>query len=443
MKKSTLILLLVAVALGGFVYFYEIKGAKKREEAKESAKQIFPFKQEEIAALSLTRAGETMSFEKRSDGWVMTQPISAKADQSALDNIATNLSTATVERKFPASADNLKTYGLNNPKINLTVKLKNGQQHQLRLGDDDFAKTAVYALVDNNNSEVALAPTYLLTSVDKSRFDLRDKSVLDVPQAEINALELKTPEGQFSLVKQGEKWQLKQPGQWPADTSEVDSILSSLTSARITAVVADEAQDLKPYGLDNPVITARLRTSKGNEQVLMLGNKEGEQYYGKVSTRPVVFKVNADVYNKLDPTLFSLRNKRVAIFDREQLTRIRYKDDHQTIVCEKNAQGKWALTEPADKKGKPVRQYVFLNPLEFTDAKEIHDTPSKDITAKLADPAVTVELTQKNGQTITVSISKKVDNAVYARNNLSPTVMKFEGRLLDEVSVKKVEDIVQ
>ncbi|MBI3951256.1 MAG: DUF4340 domain-containing protein [Acidobacteria bacterium] len=439
MKKSTLILLVVAVGLGAFVYFYEIKGGKRREEAKESAKQIFQFKQEDIAQLSLTRASETMGFEKRGDEWVMTQPLSVKADQSNLDAIARNLTTSQIERKLPAAADKLATYGLSEPRVTATVKLKNGEQHQLRLGNEDFAKTFAYALIDNS-PEVALVPTYLLTSADKTRFELRDKSVVDVSQSEVNTLELKTSNGQFLLTKHGENWQLQQPRQLPADSSEVSSILSQLSFARMTDVVEENPQDLKTYGLDRPTIAARLRTEKGAEQVLTLGKKVDEQCYGKINTRSPVFKVSADLYKKLDATLFSLRNKKPVPVDQDQITRLRLKNEHQTIVAEKNGD-KWILKEPADKKGKEVKQYEIFNPLETSDAKEIFDTPSKEMTTALANPAVEVQLTKIEGQTITVSISKKVGDSVYVRNSLSPAVMKFEGSLLDQLNVK-VEDLL-
>jgi len=439
MKKSTLILLIVAVGLGTFVYFYEIKGGKKREAAEESAKKVFQFKQDDIVEIALNRAGETLGFEKRGEEWVMTQPLSTKADQSTLDAIARNLTSTQFERKLAASEDKLKTYGLSEPKVSLTVKLKSGQQHRLRLGEKDFNGTNVYALMDDSQ-EVALIPSYVFESADKTRFDLRDKSVLDVSQSEVTTLELKIPTGQFLLTKQGDDWQLQQPRPMPADANEISSILSKLSFAKMSEIVTEEATDLKAYGLDKPVITARLRTEKGSEQMLMLGKKESEQYYGKTNTRSAVFKLNADVYETLDATLFKLRNKKPALFAQDEITRLRLKNEHQTIVCEKNAD-KWVLKEPADKKDKEVKQYQLFNPLQFSDATEIFDTPSKDLTAALADPVVEIQLTKKNGKTITVSISKKVDNSVYVRNSLSPAVMKFDGSLLDDLNFK-VEDIL-
>lgn len=441
MRRSTVIVLLVAVGLGVFVYFYEIKGGRKREEARESAKQLFHFTPEDIVHILLQRGGETLSFEKRGDEWVMTQPLTTKADQSNLDAIARNLTTSQIERKLSVAADQLTTYGLSQPNVSLTVKLKSGEQHRLRFGDKDFSGTNVYALIDEN-PEVVLVPNYLFESADKSLFDLRDKSVLDVEQAEVSMLELKTPAGQFLLTKKGDDWQIHQPRSLPADSGEVSSILSQLSFARMTEVVAEDAQDVKPYGLDRPTITARVRTEKGAEHVLLLGKKVGEHYYGKTTARSLVFKVGSDLWTKLDVSLFKLRDKKPVRFNRDEITRVRIQNEHQTIVCEKSTDNKWLLKEPSDKKGKEARSSQLFNPLEFSDAKEIFDTPSKAILTALAHPAVEVQLTKKDGQTITVTVSKKVGDSVYVRNSLSPAVMKFDGSLLDELNIKADEVVL-
>jgi hypothetical protein len=440
MKKSTLILLLAALALGGFVYFYEIKGGKEREEAEEQAKQAFQFKPDDITEISLKRGGETIALQKKETDWMITQPVSAKADQAAAGTIAGDVATVKIERKLSAAQDKLKTFGLDVPKVSLTVKLKDGKQHQVQLGDKDFSGSSVYGLVDNGK-EVALLPSSLLTSADKSLFDLRDKSILDFSQMDVTSLDLKTSKETFALTKQDDNWQLQQPRALAADSGTVSSILSQLSSATMAEIVAEAPSELKTYGLEKPAVTARLRTQKGEEHALMIGTKVDDQYYAKSSTRSAVFKITEDLYKKLDTTLFDLRSKRPVSFNRDEITRVRIKNEHQTLVCEKTKDDKWVLKEPADKKDKEVKSYQLFNPLEFTDAKEFFDAPPKDIASKLAAPAIEVQLTKKDGQVITVTVSKKFDGKVYARSSPGPAIMRFEEQLFDDLNVK-AEDLL-
>ena len=55
------------LCLGSFVYFYEIEGGKKREEAEEKAKQLFQFDKEDITSISLARNGTPITLEKDED----------------------------------------------------------------------------------------------------------------------------------------------------------------------------------------------------------------------------------------------------------------------------------------------------------------------------------------------------------------------------------------
>lgn len=440
MRKSTLIVLLMAIGLGAFVYFYEIKGGKEREEAEEKAKQIFPFDEKEIAEITLHRGDQTVVLEKRDDTWFITRPIHTKAEKYSVDAIARNVTTTEVNRRFTPSDGKLSAYGLDDPKIVVTVKLKSGQRHRLAFGAEDFTGGNRYVRIDDR-SEIALVPTYVFSSVDKSLFDLRDKSLFDVERSAVKSLELETPRGRFALVKQGDDWRLERPRVLPADSSEVSSILSKLTFARMTEVVVEEAEELKAYGLDHPTLVARLRTEGGEEYELMLGKKADDHYYGKTNRRRLIFKVGTDVFDKLNTTLFDLRNKKPAPFHRDDIVRLRLKNEHQTLVAEKS-EDKWVLKEPTEHKDKEIKPYKLFNPLEFSDAKEIFDTPSEKLKAALKDPAIEVELTTKDGQTITIDISRKTDDTVYVRNSLSPAVMTFGVDLFNDLNFK-VEDILQ
>ncbi|MCY3756668.1 MAG: hypothetical protein OXG96_03005, partial [Acidobacteria bacterium] len=85
------------VGLGAFVYFYEIEGGKKREEAAEEAKKLFRFDKEEVNSISLVRGDGSILLRKENDGWKLVAPIEAKADEAAVEGLATELSSTQVE----------------------------------------------------------------------------------------------------------------------------------------------------------------------------------------------------------------------------------------------------------------------------------------------------------------------------------------------------------
>ena len=75
------------VGLGAFVYFYEIEGGKKREEAAEEAKKLFQFEKEEVNSISLVRGDGPIILKKENGGWKLVAPIEAKVDEAAVEGL--------------------------------------------------------------------------------------------------------------------------------------------------------------------------------------------------------------------------------------------------------------------------------------------------------------------------------------------------------------------
>ncbi len=97
MKKSTLIVLVLAVALGAVVYYYDWKRAPKEDRAEES-KPAFQFIAPNVSGLDITRAGQKLVFEKQNDAWQMVQPITTGADGPTIEGMVTEIAGANVSR---------------------------------------------------------------------------------------------------------------------------------------------------------------------------------------------------------------------------------------------------------------------------------------------------------------------------------------------------------
>src|SRR5262249_4104586 len=137
MKRNTLILLLIAAVAATAVFIYEGKSGKPVDNEAEKTPPVFKFNPEDVPRISLLRRGQTINLENKDKKWVITQPVNAAADDSAVDPIVGDLVTARVENEFPPSGGDLKQYGLSEPAVKLEVKLKNGSTHRVELGAKD------------------------------------------------------------------------------------------------------------------------------------------------------------------------------------------------------------------------------------------------------------------------------------------------------------------
>lgn len=435
MKRNTLILLLLAAAIGAGIYFLEIKPGKPRDEKPEESKPAFAFKREDIDSISLTREGETVTIEDKDGKWAITQPLAAQANQSTVDSLVSSITSAKIERSLTPSADEMKSFGLEEPAVTIEIKLKGGERQTLKLGAKDFSGLSAYAQF-GDSKDVALVPAAVLTSADKSLGDLRDKAILGVSQFDIKSLLITNEHGLMTLAKDAGEWVLKKPFEAGTATTEINAFLNEITSAQADDFVSEKSDDLAKYGLDSPKITLTAQLNDGSEKTLSVGVKD-ENHYAKVSTRPEIIKISSSFYEKLNIKASELRNKDIFKLDRDNLSKIEIKNPNLTLVAEKTGD-KWTIKEPADKKDKDAPPARIINPFD-TKAEEILDSPSADVKSKLAKPAVEAKLTYKDGKTIEVKVSSGDAESAYVSIKGRSEVFKVKKKMLDDLSFKPAD----
>lgn len=161
LQRTPLILLLIALALGGFVYFYEVKGAPQRETAQAESKKLFSFKEEQVRSFTLTTPQQTLAFERATEAqaksagsqWAMTAPDKVPANEASVAYLLNLLATESSQRTVTAEAKQQAEFGLDQPVATIAVTLDNQQTHQFVLGKPAFDGNSLYAQTDPKSSE--------------------------------------------------------------------------------------------------------------------------------------------------------------------------------------------------------------------------------------------------------------------------------------------------
>lgn len=176
LQKTTLILILLAFGLGGFVYFYEIKGTPQREEIKDNKQQIFSFKEDDVQSLTVKTKNQTLNLEPtgKSDGskWEIKSPEVAPASNAIVGYLMNLLLEGKSERMISIPANQLTEFSLDQPQATIDIKLKNQKTHQLILGKPDFNRRFMYAQADppakpDGNVNVLLVSTDFENAVNR------------------------------------------------------------------------------------------------------------------------------------------------------------------------------------------------------------------------------------------------------------------------------------
>ncbi len=443
-KKSTLIVLLVAIVGGGAVYYFDWqRGEKEAEKATvDTSKPAFAVQAQEVTSLTISYPtdlkSQTIQLQKHNGAWEITQPIQTGADEPSVEGIVEQLATSRVSQTEPGAPDRLKAYGLDTPAVSLDFQVHNGAKHNLKLGKKDFTGVSVYAIADNAK-DVALLPESLLMSVDKPLQELRDRAVLHIAANDVNSFELKNSSGEVATAKGKDGWQFSKPASAPGDEDAITSLLSTVASSKMATIVSETPEKLGGYGLRSPAITFTATDAKGKSVTLLIGKNEGDEYFARDASRPMIFRIGQELYKKLAENYNDLRDKRIVRFDPANITHVEIHNANGTIACTRKNDSEWTFDAPPEQKGKSANAEKLFSPLQLARAEQIFDRPGADLTSKLSKPAFEATLTDKSGKKITVQIAKEYDGFVYARSSEGPAIYKLKAQTSTDLNFKAAD----
>jgi hypothetical protein len=256
--RTTALLALVAILLGGFIYFYEIRGESARQGVLDDEKRIHSgLDADQVDAVEFTTEdGIEARFERREGRWSVVSPLADLADATALDAIAnavTNLPRAGVV----ASPAELDQYGLAGDTRIVRFEVS-GESLGLRIGRSTPVGGHVY-VARLGDDEVAYVESYRLNSLKHDLDDLRDRRLFGFDEGAVRTLRISWPsvggETEVALARdESGEWQMGVPATGPADQQTLRELLSDLSFMRAKGFV-DERSEASDRALSLVAVT--------------------------------------------------------------------------------------------------------------------------------------------------------------------------------------------
>jgi len=437
-RKPTLILLLCAIILGVAVYYLDYKKSLNAKP-EDTEKLAFTLQPSDITSLTLSwpakASAAPIHFTQQKGNWQITQPIETGADQASLQSISNAISNARISQTEPGTPDRLQAYGLATPAVSVEFQLQNGSKHAILLGNKDFTGIYAYGIIDGAKS-VSLLPESLLVSIDKSLDDLRDRAVLHITADSVASFELKNKSGELAAEKDKDVWKFTKPAGPLADTDNVTSLLGAVASAKVVDIRSENAEDLSKYGLASPAIDFTAVDNKGAKFTLLVGKKDGDDYFARDTGRPMIFRIDGATYKKLSDTFADLRDMKLVHFDVASLQSIEVKNSNGATDLTRKSEDEWTVDAPAAEKGKSASIWKITSPLIDARADQVLDHAPANITSLFAKPAIEVDLTAKDGRKTTIRVSKALGDFIYAETSGNPAVFKLKKGAFDGLDFK-------
>lgn len=425
--RSFLALLAVAAALAGFLYYDSKREPGDGKKQEKVFAGVLSDKIERVTVKSV--AGDQTTVEKQGTAWQVTQPAAGAADEAEVSGITSNLASLEVQRVVDDQPTDLKQYGLDPARIEVTFTFA-GKAQKLLLGQKTPTGGDLYAKVPDT-PRVILVSSYLESTFNKSSFDLRDKTILKIDREKVDRMEIETPERGLKVAKQGAEWRITSPVDARADFGAVEGIIGRLNTTPMKSVATPAATDLGEYGLDTPAATVRV-TSGSAQAGLAIGKSAGEGVvYAKDLSRPMVFTIESALLDELKKPADDFRVK--DLFDARAFntTRVEIVRNGQTITLEKE-KGKegWKQVTPAAKPADTAKVEALLTALTSARATSFVD---KIADTGMETPEATVSVAFEDGQKREkVTFARKGSDA-YARRDGDAAAAKIDASALDGI----------
>ena len=407
----------LAILLIGIVLYYfliDLPSEKREKEEKDLSEKVIPFNSEDVETISILKVKNTVALKRTSENvWEITKPVRAKGDSVAISDFISFLKNLNFKRVVEESPNDLSTFGLDTPSLQIIFSMKNGEKKGVLVGDDHPMGNKTY--LARLNGKRVLTADITKNSLNRKVYDLRDKTILEFKTSQINMIELIHDKEALTFKKNKASWQLaKKEMTAKGSKSEISNLLNTIRTARIEKFIEEEPDKLTPYGLKNSKHMVTLTSSEEKKALtLFIGKKSEHGFYAKTLSKGNVFVINQSLFDTLsNRQLVDFLNKSLVEFNDNDLSQVTLKMDDDTIdlIRDKKDLQSWAMVKPIKMKANMATINSLLFDLKNT---RIVDFLADSKKLSPAQPKKEISLIYKNGKTWTLKLGNQTSNPDY------------------------------
>jgi hypothetical protein len=283
-------------------------------------RDLMSFKMDQVRKLIVTRDnGQTVEIDLDGGKWKMVKPAPYPADDIQVRQALSTLVNAKASDFVADAPASVTQYGLEKPHLTATVVLDNGEQQSILFGfkQNEPRKSGIFVR-RGERAPVYAVPGYVMSTLDKSWLDYRDRTVFSFDPSAVGRLKVKNSNGEFTLKRAASsKWDVIIAGKTSdGDIPVVERLLSQLRNLKGSSIVADPMPSAQPFGLDNPALEITLTGKDAKElgtiklskmnvtptEPPLPGERPGprDEYYATSSASKAVFALSEFSFTQLN-----------------------------------------------------------------------------------------------------------------------------------------------
>ena len=397
----TLLMLVVLLGLGAYVYFIELP--KAQQEAEKPT--VLTFEKEAVDTLTLTYPEREIRLQQTAAGeWDITAPIRAKADDTAVNNMLTTIVDEEVTRSLtPEEPVDLALYGLAQPPVVLRIALQDGTTlPKVSIGKDTPVGFSAYVQKEGD-PQLHLTRQAFRLGLTKEVKELRDKTVLPFETDSVTRIAINTAETSMVLGKTDDGWAFENRASHAVDTTTVHTYLSTLEGLRAEDFVEQPLLDLSAFGLDPPQLTVSLHLGEDTKRTLSVGGeKSGDpgQRYLKRDDGETLYLVRTGLLKDLSKSVTDFRDKSVVSIPEGKITQVVVtRAGGEGFTLSRGEENAWEIDRKLEGTLKTATLSQFVADLRELRGFEIAADNPEDLSLYgLATPALTLVAIDEAGE---------------------------------------------
>jgi hypothetical protein len=350
--RNTLALLVVAAALGGFIFGLE-RCSQSTRERQERAAHIGRVNRKDIQGFTIKNGDETIRLKADGDDWKMIAPWKDDADAGVIDQLLDALqelhSDAVIADlgKGEKKREMLKDFGLNKPRLRLRLEGKK-IAGELRFGQDAAVRGKCYLGVGDDDA-VYVVSNDLKNIVSKKAEDYRDHRMTPFLTTLINRAIFRVSGGEIELSKEQDNWYLQRPIKARASNDAVVDLLTKMNQTQIAKFVSDEKGSTASSAVDSPLRAVTLFGEENNKVEILVGNSvpsDPHLIYAQLPQRNSVVEVGKEFATLFDVTPNDLRDRKIARLNADLIDRVTIEKPDQPDLVLGRQENRWRFLSP-------------------------------------------------------------------------------------------------
>lgn len=355
-RKTTLILLLLAAALGVYIGFFDrrVMGTDERESLERRAVLVNPSAIDRITVEP--REGEPFGCTLRQGVWMMSSPQGARADAGRVSRLLQKVERMRRTSVVTASERAARglgwgDYGLAPAAFRLKLSARD-ETLELWFGTGVGTNRFPVYLRQVGNDDILRVDDDTLAAIPSAAADLRDHRIFRSEAADAKRVELSRATGFVHLERDpAGRWRMDQPVRTRASTEAMDQLLDLLHTLRIEKYVADTDTGAAKYGFTESSPYIRVFHEGGDFPVkLTLGgtlSDDARLAYARIEGVSAIVAVSEGVRRLIQFEVDALRDRQLLGIPPERLQSIRVTGaGGEGLTLRRGDPAGWSITDP-------------------------------------------------------------------------------------------------